>query len=766
MGTFDPPSSSNMVRQHIFQKLQAVRMGRDSDVSFEAFPYYLSESTKSTLLMLTFMHLKGAQYAKYVAATPFGTSSRILLTGPLGSDIFQETLVKALAKHYDVKYLVCLINEPALCGCASSQRPLKEGDIVIFKGPSGDRAGDTPGFVQGSRGPLVGRKGRVVDVLRGRNIVAAQFDSPVSGNNISYFAESELEREGATPGATRGCRQEMIDALFEVLDSESTNSPFILFLKNAENLVGDERFKDKLNRLRATVVVIASHAGAPEKKPKHKETSQSGLVKVEMLRIFGKAAARSEPIQNTSVEMLSKLFPCRVTIQAPHDEEMLSEWNLQLGKDMETVKSKSNITMLQLALDRSNLHCEDLESVIITDQALTKDSAAEIVKWALYKESLTHEKDEEPPTKNQKLILSADSLREGMTSIQEMQIKPSSSSHRSSKHVVPANDFEKRLLADVIPPKEIGVSFEDIGASETLKEALKELVMLPLQRPELFSRGQLMRPCKGVMLFGPPGTGKTMLAKAVASEAGASFINISLSSIASKWYGEGEQYVKAIFTLASKMSPSVIFVDEVDSMLCSRHAKGEHEASRKIKTEFMTHWDGLLTKEKERVLVLAATNRPFDLDEAIIRRLPRRLFVNLPDRTSRAKILKVTLAKEEISKDVDLDELAGLTEGYSGSDLKNLCVVAAHGPVREILEKEKTEGEIAKVQGMPPPPLTGSDGVPVSIRALNMQDLRKACQEVSTSVAADGTMMRELVEWNKQYGEGGSRKKSRLSYYM
>jgi SpoVK/Ycf46/Vps4 family AAA+-type ATPase len=134
------------------------------------------------------------------------------------------------------------------------------------------------------------------------------------------------------------------------------------------------------------------------------------------------------------------------------------------------------------------------------------------------------------------------------------------------------------------------------------------------------------------LLFGPPGTGKTMLAKAIAKEAGASFINVSMSTITSKWFGEDEKNVRALFTLAAKVSPTIIFVDEVDSMLGQRTRVGEHEAMRKIKNEFMTHWDGLLTKPGERILVLAATNRPFDLDEAIIRRFERRyvLFLLIP----------------------------------------------------------------------------------------------------------------------------------------
>jgi len=178
---------------------------------------------------------------------------------------------------------------------------------------------------------------------------------------------------------------------------------------------------------------------------------------------------------------------------------------------------------------------------------------------------------------------------------------------------IPDNEFEKRIRPEVIPASEIGVTFDDIGALADIKESLQELVMLPLRRPDLF-KGGLLKPC----------TGKTMLAKAIANDAGASFINVSMSTITSKWFGEDEKNVRALFSLAAKVAPTIIFVDEVDSMLGQRARSGEHEAMRKIKNEFMSHWDGLLSKSGERILVLAATNRPFDLDEAIIRRFERR----------------------------------------------------------------------------------------------------------------------------------------------
>ncbi|PHU15569.1 hypothetical protein BC332_16774 [Capsicum chinense] len=216
-------------------------------------------------------------------------------------------------------------------------------------------------------------------------------------------------------------------------------------------------------------------------------------------------------------------------------------------------------------------------------------------------------------------------------------------------------------------------------------------------------------PCKGTLLFGPPGAGKTMLAKAVATEAGANFINISMSSISSKWSGEGEKCIKAVFLLASKIAPSIIFVDEVDSiMLGRRENPEEQQAMHRLKNEFTLDWDGLRTKDTERVMVLAATNRPFDLDEAVIRRLPRRLMVNLPDAPNRAKILKVILAKENLAQDVDVESVA------------NLCATAAYRPIRDILEKEKKEQAAASADGRPPPALSSS----ADLRPMNMDDFR------------------------------------------
>ncbi|BAU02187.1 hypothetical protein VIGAN_11165700 [Vigna angularis var. angularis] len=294
--------------------------------------------------------------------------------------------------------------------------------------------------------------------------------------------------------------------------------------------------------------------------------------------------------------------------------------------------------------------------------------------------------------------------------------------------------------------------------------------MLPLRRPDLF-KGGLLKPCRGILLFGPPGTGKTMLAKAIANEAGASFINVSMSTITSKWFGEDEKNVRALFTLAAKVAPTIIFVDEVDSMLGQRTRVGEHEAMRKIKNEFMTHWDGLLTGPNEQILVLAATNRPFDLDEAIIRRFERRVLVGLPSAENREKILKTLLAKEK-HENLDFKELATMTEGYTGSDLKNLCITAAYRPVRELIQRERVkemEKKKREAEGQNSEDVSNNkdnEDQEITLRPLNMEDMKQAKSQVAASFASEGSVMNELKQWNDLYGEGGSRKKQQLTYFL
>jgi SpoVK/Ycf46/Vps4 family AAA+-type ATPase len=283
------------------------------------------------------------------------------------------------------------------------------------------------------------------------------------------------------------------------------------------------------------------------------------------------------------------------------------------------VISRSNINELLKALEEHELLCTDLYQVNTDGVILTKQKAEKAIGWAKnhYLASCPV-----PLVKGGRLSLPRESLEISIARLRKLEdnsLKPSQNLKNIAK-----DEYERNFVSAVVAPGEIGVKFEDIGALEDVKKALNELVILPMRRPELFARGNLLRPCKGILLFGPPGTGKTLLAKALATEAGANFISITGSTLTSKWFGDAEKLTKALFSFATKLAPVIIFVDEIDSLLGARGGSSEHEATRRMRNEFMAAWDGLRSKDSQRILILGATNRPFDLDDAVIRRLPRR----------------------------------------------------------------------------------------------------------------------------------------------
>ncbi|KAJ3408758.1 hypothetical protein HDV05_004767 [Chytridiales sp. JEL 0842] len=288
-----------------------------------------------------------------------------------------------------------------------------------------------------------------------------------------------------------------------------------------------------------------------------------------------------------------------------------------------------------------------------------------------------------------------------------------------------------RILNEVVVNTP-GISWDDIVGLETAKQSLREIVILPTLRPELFTG--LRAPAKGVLLFGPPGTGKTMLAKAVAHESKATFFSISASSLTSKYVGEGEKMVRALFAMARKLQPSIIFIDEIDSILTER-SESEHEASRRLKTEFLLQFDGLTSSAEDRLLVMGATNRPQELDEAALRRLVKRIYIPLPEPSTRTALLRHLLRDQRhVLTDSDFKRLVQVTEGYSGSDLTALARESSLGPIRTLGERLVS---------------TPAD----QIRPIAYQDFVSAMTTIRPSVSASSLKVYE--GWNQSFGTAG-----------
>ncbi|CAG9859431.1 unnamed protein product [Phyllotreta striolata] len=276
------------------------------------------------------------------------------------------------------------------------------------------------------------------------------------------------------------------------------------------------------------------------------------------------------------------------------------------------------------------------------------------------------------------------------------------------------------------------VQWEDIVGQDAAKQALQEMVILPSLRPELFTG--LRTPARGLLLFGPPGNGKTLLARAVATECQATFFSISAASLTSKYVGDGEKMVRALFAIARELQPSIIFIDEVDSLLSER-SNNEHEASRRLKTEFLVEFDGLPSNpESEKVLVMAATNRPQELDEAALRRFPKRVYVSLPNLETRAKLLKKLLEKQGCTlTQQELKRLSTLTDGYSGSDLTALAKDAALGPIRELQPEQVKQMD------------------PSAVRGITINDFLDSLKRIRRSVSPQSLVAYE--KWSLQYGD-------------
>jgi len=305
----------------------------------------------------------------------------------------------------------------------------------------------------------------------------------------------------------------------------------------------------------------------------------------------------------------------------------------------------------------------------------------------------------------------------------------------------------EREVVDANP----NVSFDDIAELNQAKKALQEAVLLPLIIPDYFKG--IRRPWRGVLLYGPPGTGKTMLAKALATQGKTTFFNVHSSSFASKWRGESEKLVRILFEMARFYAPTTIFIDEVDS-LCSKRGEGnEGEGSRRVKAELLVQMEGVNSNtsaganeksdedKRKIVTVMAATNRPWDLDDALRRRFEKRVYIPLPNEKGRLQLFNLNLKKIEVDKNIDFNKLVKMTDGYSGADISNVCREASFMPMRRELLANKGK----KVED-----LVNDPDFRTKIRApICMPDFEKACGNISKSVSPQD--LEVYAKWTKEF---------------
>jgi SpoVK/Ycf46/Vps4 family AAA+-type ATPase len=276
----------------------------------------------------------------------------------------------------------------------------------------------------------------------------------------------------------------------------------------------------------------------------------------------------------------------------------------------------------------------------------------------------------------------------------------------------------KSTYEELILAEKPNVKWEEVVGLDSAKKAVKEAIVYPVQRPDLFPLGWP----RGILLFGPPGCGKTLLAAAVATEIDAGFLSIDAASIMSKWLGEAEQNVAKLFGSVRKSAnegkPAIVFIDELDSLM-GKHSN-EVGGEVRVRNQFLKEMDGIVDKGKNlHVYVIGATNKPWDLDWAFIRRFQKRILVPLPDHHTRLMMFKLYTSHLKLDTDVDLHELARISEGFSGSDIRDVCQSAQLKTIGEFFESGQATDKLAKP------------------RSLTMDDFRQILEERKPSVSLD-----------------------------
>ncbi len=322
------------------------------------------------------------------------------------------------------------------------------------------------------------------------------------------------------------------------------------------------------------------------------------------------------------------------------------------------------------------------------------------------------------------------------------------------------DDARAQSLLDTIIGEKPNVKWEDVAGLQEAKKALHEALIMPIKYPDFFVGN--VQPWKGILLYGPPGTGKTFIAKACATECESTFFSVSSSDLLSKYMGESERMIKQLFKMANEKAPSIIFIDEIDSM-CGKRTDDDTDSTKRVKTEFLVQMQGLSSKN-DKVLILGATNMPWALDPAVRRRFERRIYIPLPDMEARVYMIRRKLkGLDKFISDLDIEYIAIKTEGFSGSDLEILCRDAAFEPLH--LAQQTDKFKKIRANGMEgfiplPPNYTGADYVIANIyelpnHSLILPDLTRADLEkalMNTKPSVSKADLKKFEDWTNQFG--------------